>query len=130
MKRLIASLLTLTGALVLAACATTGGASPGALLSGWCPTAQSELQAFNAIAPGEFSANAQNALSAATAGVATMCTPAAIAAATSGNVQQFTQIVLPALTVIGVEYAALMQKKLDAAKKLSASNAAPIAMVM
>lgn len=128
----IATLLAAAAALALGACATTGSTTPGAQLAAWCPTAQSEMTAFQTVAT-ELPADGQKAIAVAAPLIATLCSPASVADATAGNLTQFTQDVLPALTIIGVEYAALMNAKLEAAKlqmQKTRFNAAPVAGVL
>jgi hypothetical protein len=114
MKRIVdAFMQTVAGlslAVLIAACATTGGTvTPASQLTMWCPTAQSEISAFESVSA-QLTPTANQALAVAAPLVVTMCSPTAIAAATSGDVATFTAQVLPALTVIAVEYAALQAK--------------------
>jgi hypothetical protein len=113
MKRIVdAFMQTVAGlslVVLIAACATTGTNTPAAQLTLWCPTAQAEVSAFQSVSA-QLTPDANKALAVAAPLVATICSPTAIAAATSGDVATFTAQVIPALTVIAVEYATLQAK--------------------
>jgi hypothetical protein len=89
----------------LAGCATTGDApSLQAQLAAFCGIAKPEIAAFQSVQL-DLSPKAQQALAGAAPLVNTLCEPDVVA--TADDLQQFTAAVLPALTVIAVEYAAI-----------------------
>lgn len=93
----------------LGACASPSGQAPDlqAQLGAFCNVATTEVAAFESVML-DLSPKAQQALATAGPLVATLCAPGVIASA--DNLQQFTANVLPALTILAIEYAAVHAK--------------------
>jgi hypothetical protein len=100
----------LLGGCVTTGTATTPGVPSQALqnaVTGFCAIAPSELAALQAN-PSALPVQAQADLQVAQQGVTTLCAPGVVASA--ANLQTFAQVVLPAFTVLALEFAQMQQK--------------------
>ena len=121
MRTLIVILVTALVAL-LSGCATVANQTPSQALQAYCTVSTPEIAAFQASAA-MFSPQVQTALAIVAPLNAMLCSPTSIAAATSGDVQTYVSRVLPPLTTIALEFAAIQSK---AAKAMPEGSKAPI----
>lgn len=107
MRVVVLALLALIA--LLSGCATVSTQTPQQALQAYCTVSVPEIAAFQASAT-LLSPTAQKALLVVAPLNATLCSPTSIAAATQGDVTTYMQQVLPALTTLAIEFAAIQAK--------------------
>lgn len=111
------SIVAVLPLLVLGACATGGmPQTPQQVMQAYCTVSTPEIAAFQADAA-LFTPQVQKALKVVTPLNTALCSPTAITGATQADIQTYLAQVLPALTTIAIEFAAVQKA---AAKSLPA----------